>query len=80
MEQTNVTLSLPAHLIKAARHAAVERGVSLSRFLADHLERMLLADRTYEEAKGRALAHMREGVRMGVGSRPRWMRDELHER
>ena len=80
MDQTNVTLSLPTHLVKAARHAAVERGMSLSRFLAEHIERMLLADRTYEQAKGHALAQMREGVRMGVGDQPRWTRDELHER
>jgi uncharacterized protein YwlG (UPF0340 family) len=80
MEQTNVTLSLPTHIVKAARHAAVERGVSLSRFLAEHLERMLVANRTYEEAKERALAQMREGIPMGVGSRPGWTRDELHER
>lgn len=38
MSQQNVTVSLPAELLREVRHMAVDEGVSLSRFIALLLE------------------------------------------
>jgi plasmid stability protein len=35
---------------------------------------------SYEQARDRAIARMRQGLSTGVGERPGWTRDELHER
>lgn len=63
-----------------ARHLAVEKGVSLSRFLSSHLEDVVAGADEYEKARKRALARMRRGIALGVGKRPGWRRDDLHER
>lgn len=76
----NVTLSLPAEILREARHIAVERGVSLSKLLASYLEELVLREERYEEARKRAVARMRRGIAMGVGETPLWKRDDLHER
>jgi len=80
MERQNVTVSLPPEILKQARHLAVERGTSLSALLAACLEDLVRSEPTYRAAQRRAVARMRKGVRMGVGARPGWTRDELHER
>lgn len=80
MERQNVTLSLPKDVVRQARHLAVERGVSLSALLSAYLEELVHSEPSYQQARERAIDRMRRGVRMGVGSRPTWTRDELHER
>ncbi len=80
MERHNVTVSLPHEILKQARHLAVERGTSLSGLLASCLEELVRNEPAYQQAKRRAVARMRKGVPMGVGERPTWTRDELHER
>ena len=76
----NVTLSLPEETLREARHAAVDKGVSLSKYvdtiLREHLQR---SDR-YEEAKARQLAMMKKGFDLGLHDHIPWTRDELHER
>jgi hypothetical protein len=76
----NVTIALPEETVRRARHLAVEKGVSLSRLLADSLEEMVTHNEHYAQARKRALARMKRGLAMGVGRRPGWSRDELHER
>ena len=80
METQNVKLSLPRDLIRRARHVAVERGVSLSALVGSCLAEVVAPQPAYEQARDRAIARMREGLPMGVGERPTWTRDELHER
>ena len=80
MKTQNVTLSLPRDLVRKARHVAVERGVSLSTLVGTCLEEVVGPEPTYEQARDRAIARMRQGLPMGVGERPGWTRDELHER
>lgn len=80
MEMQNVTLRLPRDLVRQARHVAVERGISLSKLLAECVERAIERDGAYEAAKARALRSMQEGIPMGVGAEVGWTRDELHER
>jgi hypothetical protein len=79
-ELRNVTLTLPAGVLRRARHLAVERGVSLSRLLAEELEELVVKDEQYEAAQKRALARMRKGFDLGLKGRIPWSRDELHER
>jgi hypothetical protein len=77
----NVTLTLPTDLLRRARHVAVERGLSLSRLIAEELERLVSKDEEYEAAQQRALARMRKGFNLGLkDGRVPWTRDEIHER
>ncbi len=80
MEMQNVTVSLPRELVRRARHVAVERGISLSKLLAECVTRSLHHDEAYDAARARALARMDAGLPLGVGETPGWTRDELHER
>ncbi len=80
MKNQNVTLSLPPDLVRKAEHVATERGLSLSTLVGSCLEEVVKPQLSYEEARDRAIARMRQGVSMGVGERPGWTRDELHER
>lgn len=80
METQNVRLSLPRELIRKARRVAGERGVTLSALVGSCLEEVVAPEPAYEQARDRAIARMRQGLPMGVGERPAWTRDELHER
>jgi uncharacterized protein DUF6364 len=80
MKTQNVTLSLPQDLVRKARHVAGARGVSLSNLVGSCLEEVVGNEPGYEQARDRAIARMRKGLPMGVGERPGWTRDELHER
>jgi hypothetical protein len=80
MQTQNVKLSLPRDLVRKARHVAVERGVSLSALVGSCLEEVVAPEQSYEQARDRAIARMRQGLAMGLGERPAWTRDELHER
>jgi hypothetical protein len=76
-----VTLSLPPELVRKAEHVAVERGLSLSNLVGSCLEEVVKSEpSSYEQARDRAIDRMRQGLPMGVGERPGWTRDELHER
>jgi hypothetical protein len=74
----NVTLSLPDDLVREARHEAVDRGLSLSRYLAELLEHHLESRRRYREAQERMRRRMAEGP-LYIGEIT-WTRDDLHER
>ena len=76
----NVTLALDEETVRRARYLAVEKGVSLSRLLADSLEQIVTRNEQYVQARKRALARMKRGLPMGMGRQPGWSRDELHER
>jgi hypothetical protein len=53
MEQQNVTISLSADLIREAKHLAVARGVSVSRFVAMLLEERVQRAREFQAARDR---------------------------
>jgi len=74
----NLTLRLDQAAIRKAKLLAAARGVSVSRLLADYVERELGADAAYEKAMKKSLALMRKGWHLG-GVRA-WTREELHER
>jgi hypothetical protein len=79
-EFQNVTVSLPGDLLREARHLAVDRGLSLSRFIAVLLSEQLQPTRDYEAARQRQLQTMANGFPLGIGEQITWTRDELHER
>jgi hypothetical protein len=76
----NVTLSLPADVLRKARHLAVDRGVSLSRYLSQVLEEQVSNHEEYQRAKERWRQRVREARSLGSEGRIGWTRDELHER
>jgi hypothetical protein len=80
MDQHNVTVSLPAALLREVRHMAVDKGVSLSRFIALLLEQEVEGQRRYKAARERQTSLLRTGFPLGTQGRIAWDRSELHER
>ena len=80
IEQENVTLSLPADVLREARHLAVDRGVSLSEYVSELLEAHVSTTGTYEQAKERGLKRLREGMPYRMPEKITWTRDDLHDR
>ncbi len=76
--KANITLKLDATLLREVRVLAAEEGTSISALLAARLEEIVRERKTYERARKRALARLREGLDL------RWThprsRDDLHER
>jgi hypothetical protein len=76
--KANITLKLDVALLREIRVLAAEEGTSISALLAARLEQIVRERKTYERARKRALARLREGLDL-QWTRPR-SRDELHER
>lgn len=76
--KTNITLKLDANLLREVRILAAEQDTSISALLAARLEEIVGQRKTYDRARKRALARLREGLDM-QWTPPR-SRDELHER
>jgi hypothetical protein len=79
-EQQNVTVSLPADLLREVRHMAVDRGVSLSRLIAMLLEEEVEQRQRYRFARDRQLSLLGKGLPLGTHGAIGWNRAELHER
>lgn len=78
MAARNITLSLPAELVRKARLAAAERDTSVSRLVAELID-ALDDDADYQRVWSDEVAYMRSGNGLRVGDIT-WTRDELHER
>ena len=76
--KTNVTLRIDADLLREAKVLAAKRNSSVSRLLAQLLEDLVRDDKSYEEARRRALARLAKGYDWGW-KRPA-DRGELYER
>jgi hypothetical protein len=76
--KTNITLKLDASLLREVRILAAEEGTSISALLAARLEEIVRQRKTYDRARKRALARLREGFDLQWA--PPRSRDELHER
>ncbi len=74
-----MTLSLPKETVRRAKHIAIERGTSLSGFLAKLLEEATRREESYRGAKKRHLHMLRESD-LGTQGRLSWRRGDLHER
>jgi hypothetical protein len=76
--KTNITLKLDASLLREIRVLAAQEGTSISAMLAERLEQIVRERKTYERARKRALARLRDGL--DLQWTPPRSRDELHER
>lgn len=76
--KTNITLKLDSALLREARMLAAEEDTSISAMLAAHLEQVVRGRKSYQQARRRALARLREG--MDLRWSPPASRDEIHER
>ena len=66
--KTNITLKLDADLLRDVRILAAEKDTSISAMLAARLEEIVRERKSYERARQRALARLREGMDL------RWVR------
>jgi hypothetical protein len=76
--KTNITLKLESALLREVKILAAEEDTSISALLAARLEQIVRERKTYDRARKRALARLREGLDL-KWTRP-CSRDELHER
>ncbi len=80
MARVNVTVSLPEELLREARHLAVDKGLSLSGWLAQLVEDQTEGQKRYAEARDRLLQRLKQGYNFGTEGNITWTREELHER
>ncbi len=76
--KTNITVKLEADLAREAKILAAKRGTSVSRLVAEQLEKLVRGDKAYQSAMQRSLSRLRKGYDL------QWQksatRDEIHER
>lgn len=81
MEKTrNITLALPADLLRRARILAVQRDTSVSRLLAALIEELVETETGYGLARQRSMTRLEQDLALGTNGRVEWQRDDLHER
>lgn len=80
MALRNVTVTLDERLLREARHRAVDRGMSLSGYMAWVLNQQGATEQAYQTAMKRGLKRMHEGIAFDFDGTVTWTRDELHER
>jgi predicted DNA-binding protein len=79
MTTKNITLSMPAELVRRAKVLAAQRDMSVSSLVARLLEQLVGDVRDYDEAWELERRRMNAGIGMQVGPIT-WSRDEVHER
>ncbi len=79
MTSRNLTVTLPAELVRRAKVAAAERDTSISALVASYLEQLTGDADDYDELWRRERSIMRQGLRMRIGEMT-WTRAELHDR
>lgn len=80
MDSQNVTVSLPADLLREVRRIAIDQGVSPSRLIALLLEQELGDRRRYQAARARQISLLQVGLPLGTHGSIRWEHSEFHER
>ena len=74
----NITLAIDQRLLRQARALAAQRGVSISRMLADELRTLVAEEAAYRQAKAQALAQLDALFHLGGGGIAD--REALHDR
>ena len=77
-EKQNLTIQLDSDTLRKARVLAAERSTSISRLVAEELERMVRDDEQYKRACQEAVADLEAGYHLGGGALP--SRADLYER
>ena len=80
MEKQNVTLSLPAPLLKKLKVVAAKRNTSMSRLMEGAISKMVLDDDDLDERAKRMVERMRKSPARGFGDTFPWDRNEQYER
>ena len=75
--QRNLTVRLTEKTIRKAKVIAAKRGTSVSKLVADVVERLVEDAEAYDAASRRALARIERGFHLGGKYASR---EELHER
>jgi len=78
--QRNVTLSLPDALLRRFRVYAAERNQSMTRLMAEAIEKLMSEEQQANAAKRRFLRRIQNAPDRGTRGKITWSRDELHER
>ena len=73
----NITLRMNEGLLKEARHRAVDKGLSVSAFITQEVERLLRSGENESPPSNRALALMKKGFHLGG---QKFRREELYDR
>ena len=76
--KSNITLKLDATIIREAKILAAQRGISVSRLLAEQLEGLVRREKAYETARKRAINRLDSAFDLGWS--PVEDRRELYER
>jgi len=79
MTTRNITLSMPAELVRRAKILAAQRDTSVSGLVARLLEQLVGDVRDYDDVAAQERRLMHEGIGLRVGEIT-WSRDEVHER
>jgi len=74
----NLTVRLDKSVVRKARVLAAQRGVSISRLVADTIERLTQEEEAYERAMRGALDDLDDGL--SLDGPPYLTRDEAHAR
>jgi hypothetical protein len=74
----NLTVQLDETTIGKARVLAARRSTSVSRLVADEIQRIVDEDDRYQRARDAALEQLERGFHMGGGRLP--ARESLHDR
>jgi hypothetical protein len=65
VKSQNLTLKLPADMVRKIKVVAAERGASISGLLAEKLEELVGEGAEYEAARRRALEWLAQGWHLG---------------
>ncbi len=74
----NLTIQLDEETVHKARVLAARRSTSVSKLVAQEIDRLVGEDEAYQRAKETALAQLERGFHLGGGVLPD--REALHER
>lgn len=74
----NLTVQLDEETIAKARGLAARRSTSVSKLVAQEIDKLVGQDDTYGRARAVALTHLSRGFRLGGGALPG--RHTLHDR
>lgn len=74
----NLTVQLEEETVAQAKVLAARRSTSVSKLVAQEIQKLVGRDQAYQRAKATALAHLERGFHLGGGPLPE--RNALHER